>query len=209
MKRLLLASSGIGALPSLVGGETAGLRFAFVPTAAGPEPDSKSWVQADRRQAEALGLDLTTLELASASAHEVEEALADVDGVFVTGGSSFLLLCHAQRSSFAELVVPRVESADLLYVGTSAGAVLAGPELLAAASVEERPAMPGLASSHALGLVDFSVLPHDQDPERTERNTSLVAAHPERRFVRLADDRAVVVRGDEVKVVHSPHLPVP
>lgn len=206
MKRLLLASYGIGALPLLVEGEVAGLRFAFVSAAAGPGAETKEWVQADRRQLEFLGCEVATLDLASMSAHEVEKALTRADGVFVTGGNSYLVLWHARRSGFAELVCPPVEAGSLLYVGTSAGAMLAGPDLGPAASLDNRSEVPELETSSALGLVPFTVLPHDQEPEAGALHDEIVAAHPSVRFIRVADGRAVLVRDDEVEVVDSPLL---
>lgn len=205
MKRLLLASSGVGALRALAG-DPSGLRLAFVPDAAGPAAETKLWVRADRRQLAALGCEVSTLELASAERGDVEEALSAADAVFVTGGNSYLLLSHALRSGFADVVVPLVESGALLYVGTSAGALLAGPDLEPAASPDNRAVVPELESTRALGLVRITVLPHDDEPGRAEHHAALVAAHPERELVRLTDDRAVVVRGDEWEIVDSPHL---
>jgi dipeptidase E len=204
MKRLLLASHGIGALPSLAGRDTAGLHFAFVPTAAGPEAETKPWIQADRRQLEILGCTLSTLDLAAVGAREVEKALRDVDGVFVSGGNSYLLLWHARRSGFAELVTGRVQDGSLLYVGTSAGSLVASPDIAPAASLDNRREVPELESSAALALVPFTVLPHDDDPETAAIHDGIVAAHPSVSFVRLADDQAVLVRGDSVEVVGSP-----
>lgn len=203
MKRLLLASYGIGAVASLVG-ETVGLRFAFVPTAAGPEFGLKEWVQADRRGLEVLGCEVSVLDLATVGPAEVEEALTGLDGVFLTGGNSFLLLWHARRSGFAELVAPLVERGDLLYVGTSAGAMVAGPDLAPAANLDNRREVPELESSVALGLVPFTVLPHDNQPEARAIHDAIVAAHPSLPFVRLTDGKAVVVNGDRVEVVDSP-----
>lgn len=204
MKRLLLASYGVGALLSLLDGDVAGMRLAFVPTAAGPDADSKEWVRADRRQLERLGCEVSTLELASSSAREVENALISADGVFATGGNSYLLLWHAVRSGFAEQVPELVEAGSLIYVGTSAGAMLAGPDLAPAANLDNRREVPELESSRALGLVPFTVLPHDQYPEARALHDEIVAAHPSVRFIRLADGRAVLVRGDSVEVVDSP-----
>ena len=203
MKQLLLASHGVGALPELAGRETAGLRFAFVPTAAGPDAESKFWVQADRRQLEVLGCEVSTLELSAVQAGAVDTALRGLDGVFLTGGNSFLLLWHALRSGFAERVVPLVERGELLYVGTSAGAVVAGPDVGPVVSSDGRRAVPEPESSRALGLVDFTVLPHDQEPDFHARNDEVVAAHPSVPFIRLTDDRAVLVRGSEADVVES------
>lgn len=206
MKRLLLASYGVGALPELADGKAGGLRFAFIPTAAGPDAEAKEWVQSDRRQLEILGCEVSTLELAHAEADEVAAALRGVDGVFLAGGNSYLLLWHARRSGFAGLVSPLVEAGDLLYVGTSAGAMVAGPDLAPAANLDNRNEVPELESSVALGFVPFTVLPHDQEPEARELHDEIVAANPAVRFVRLADGRAVLVRGDAVDVVDSPVL---
>jgi dipeptidase E len=206
MRRLLLssASPGIGSLPLAAGREVAGLRFAFVPTAAGPEFETKDWVQADRRQLEALGCEVSTLDLARAAADEVDAALAAADGVHLVGGNAYLLLRHARRSGFAQRVVPLVESGALLYAGTSAGSLLAGPDLAPAASPDNRAAVPELESSRGLGLVEFGVLPHDQEPGVSARHDAIVAEHPDREFVRLTDDEAVVVLGGAWEVVPSP-----
>lgn len=204
MKRLLLASYGVGALPSLVGDEMAGSRFAFVPTAAGPAFETKPWVQADRRALEALGCQVSVLDLAVVEPAQTEEALDAIDGVLLTGGNSFLLLWHARRSGFADLVRPLVDGGELLYVGTSAGAMVAGPDLAPAANLDNWLAVPELESSIALGLVPFSVLPHDNLPEARVLHDEIVAAHPAAHFVRLADGKAVLVRGDHVEVVDSP-----
>jgi peptidase E len=205
MKRLLLASAspGIGALPLAAGRDPAGLRVAFIPTAAGPDAESSPWVQGDRRQLELLGCELRTLDLAMAERDDVESALAAADGVFLTGGNAYLLLWHAQRSGFADLVVPRVESGKLLYAGTSAGALLAGPDLDPAASVDNRAVVPELESSRALGLVPFSVLPHDNDAESRAYHDAALATAPDGEFVLLTDELAVVVRGHEWEVVAS------
>ena len=203
MKRLLLASFGVGALPELVDGDVAGLRLAFVPTAAGPEAEDKEWVRVDRRQLEALGCSLSTLDLAAVEADELAAALGEVDGVFLTGGNSYLLLWHARRSGFAGRVVPLVERGQLLYAGTSAGAMVAGPDLGPAANLDNRREVPELESSAAFGLAPFTVLPHDNLPEARALHDEIEAAHPSTRFVRLRDGKAVLVRGDVTEVVDS------
>lgn len=206
MKRLLLASYGVGALPELVDGDIARRRFAFVPTAAGPDAGAKEWVRADRRQLESFGCEVTTLDLARVEVDELPAALHGVHGVFLTGGNSYLLLWHVRRSGFAEHVVPLVERGELLYVGTSAGAMVAGPDLAPAANLDNRREVPELDSSAALGLVPFTVLPHDNDPEARAIHNGIEATHPSVSFLRLRDGSAVLVRGDSVEVVDSPSL---
>lgn len=203
MKRLLLASAsrGIAALPLAAGRDAAGLRFLFIPTAAGPDGMRQPWVRGDLRALEALGCAVSPFDLAASGPGDVATALAATDGVFLCGGNAYLLLWHAQRSGFADHVVPLVESGSVLYAGTSAGAILAGPDVFPAASLDNRAAVPELESTRGLGLVGFSVLPHDQEPESRAYHDAAVAAGAEFELVRLTDDRAVVVRGDDVEIV--------
>jgi dipeptidase E len=204
VKRLLLASSGISALPVLLGGPADGLRVAFVPTPAGPEAEREPWVQADRRQLELLGCRLSTLELATADSDEVARALRGLDAVFITGGNAYLVLWHARRTGFAREASKLVEGGSLVYIGTSAGAILAGPDVEPAASPDGRGEAPALQSTTALQLVPFSVLPHDQEPERGALNAAVLEEHGRERFIPLRDDQAVVVRDDAHEIVASP-----
>jgi dipeptidase E len=203
VKRLLLASHGISALPQLLGRVT-DLRVAFVPTPAGPDAEQQPWVQADRRQLALLGLQVSTLELATVEPEEVAARLSEVDIVHVTGGSAYLVLWHARRTGFATLVPRLVESGSLVYLGDSAGAMLAGPDIEPAANPAGRGDAPVMDSTEALGLVPFSVLPHDEDPERHARNKAIVDRYGAAGFVRLRDDQAVLVRGETWEVVASP-----
>jgi dipeptidase E len=206
VRRLLLGSYGVAAVTQLVAGDVRGLPLAYVPTAAGPEAETKFWVKADRTQLRRLGCDSVTLDLALAGTAEVEACLGAVGAVFVTGGDAYRLLWHAHRSGFSVVVRELVERGDLLYVGTSAGAILAGPDIAPLASWEDAADVPRLPSTEALRLVGFTVLPHDDHDDRSAKNEAIVLANPQRDFVRLRDDQAVLVRGQTATIVDSPLL---
>jgi dipeptidase E len=202
MRKLLLGSSGIGGLRELLP-DIDNAHLGYVPTAAGRRAEEMFWVQEDRRQLEALGCGVTTLDLAGASERAVKKVLAAADVVFATGGNAYVLLWHARRSGFARLVSQVVADGNLVYVGTSAGAILAGPDLEPAASAEGREEMPDLDDTTGLRLVDFSVLPHDNDPERNAYNAVVAGDARPGRFYRLRDDQAVLVRGEHIAVIQS------
>jgi hypothetical protein len=71
-----------------------------------------------------------------------------------------------------------------------------------------------LLASHGIGalrdLVDdpagmrFVFVPTAAGPDAEEIHDAIVAAHPAVEFVRLTDDRAVLVRGEAAEVVASP-----
>jgi dipeptidase E len=197
---MLLGSFGIGALPMLVDGDVSKLRVAYVPTAAGPDAESQFWVKADREQLRRLGCQTVTLDLAQASPDVVERELGAVEAVFVTGGDVYDLLREAHRSGFFDVVPTLVENGSLIYIGTSAGAMFAGPDVARPSSPLEAP---DLDSTTGLCLVHFSVLPHDDHPNRRKLNEDIVRRYPEHDFIVLRDEQAVVVRGSSSNVVPS------
>jgi dipeptidase E len=76
-----------------------------------------------------MGFPVTALPLAGTSRETVCTQLGRARLVFVTGGNAFHLLHHAIASGFTSLVPPLVQSGVLIYVGISAGAHLATPDL--------------------------------------------------------------------------------
>jgi peptidase E len=89
----------------------------------------------------------------------------------------------------------------LVYVGMSAGAHLATPDLLPCVSEDTRWKAPELATTKALELVSFSVLAHYGDPDRAERHRQLLAAAQPRPIVPVTDAQLIVVRGSRRSVI--------
>jgi dipeptidase E len=104
-------------------------------------------------------------------------------------------------SGFTEVVPPLVRSGALVYVGMSAGAHLATPDLLPCVSADTRWKAPELATTKAMELVSFSVLAHYGDPDRAERHRRLLAAPQPRPIVPVTDAQLIVVRGSRRSVI--------
>jgi len=121
-----------------------------------------------------------------------------VEGVFVTGGYPLFLLERAQASGFVEAVRDGARAGRLAYVGVSAGAALAGPDISPLANPDD----PGRATdTGCIGLVDFVVIPHvDRHPPEVfeGRRRMFQDRFP---LWPLRDDQAVaVVRGQVAEV---------
>jgi dipeptidase E len=197
---LFLGSAGLGALPAWLDAlPVAPRRAVLIPTAANPLP-SAPYVQAAADLLKGEGLDVEYLDLERAAHEDVRHALGRAQVVFVAGGYPMFLLEHVRRSGFDGLAVDAVTTGALTYVGISAGAALAGPDL--------RPlqdeADPGVVNSTAgLGLVPFVVLPH--------RNRGRAARHDRQAAdpalpwptISINDDQAVTVAGDGFDVLDS------
>ncbi|MEV3923107.1 Type 1 glutamine amidotransferase-like domain-containing protein [Actinomadura coerulea] len=155
--RLFLGSAGLGALPAWLGSlPDVPRRAVLVPTAANPLP-SAPFVRAGAELLGAEGLAVDVLDLEGASGDGARRVLDGAQVVFVTGGYPVFLLEHVRRSGFDRVAVPAVGDGSLAYVGISAGAALAGPDLRPLRGSDD----PGTVDSTAgLGLVPFVVLPH-------------------------------------------------
>ena len=72
-----------------------------------------------------LGIEIECVDCARDS-DEIERPLATAECIWVTGGNTFFLWHHMQRRGVDELVRRRVLDDGILYVGQSAGSIVAG-----------------------------------------------------------------------------------
>lgn len=160
---------------------------AFIPTAGDIYP-STPWIEGDRRALIDLGYQITDVDLKGKAATSLKEELAFADIIFVAGGNTTYLLVEARRSGF-DLIIRDLLAQGKMYIGSSAGSILAGPSVepfleedlgeLGRNFVVENPA--------CLGLVDYIVLPHY--PAYTERNDEIAEKYAERfAFAKMTDD---------------------
>ena len=111
---------------------------------------------------------------------EPRAALDRVDAVFVGGGNTYVLLKRLRESGLLDAIRARA-LADTPYVGSSAGANLAGPTILTTNDWN----VVALDRFEALGLVPFNVNPHylETDPA--------MAPHSETRDDRIREYHVV------------------
>ena len=194
--RLFLASHGLGALPSFLGEE---LNLLYVPTAAKPLSDQE-YAEGNRRSLARLGYRLVELDIEGA---DDLSALDSADAVFVDGGSPFFLL-QAMRESGFDAAVSEAVRGGLPYVGMSAGAVVAGPDLEPLSTTSNTGLAPRLRSTEGLALVDSVVFPHFNSPERAAQFAKVDAEYGARyALVPLSDSQALIVDDEGARVVDS------
>lgn len=151
--RLLLTSFGHDHIPDFVSGT-----LAYVPDAArtfGAQPH----VNVERDMLRDFGLSLTELPLDSTPPEEIDRVLGSVDGVYVAGGETFDLL-HVLRSTGADEILTRHVRAGLPYIGTSAGAVVAGPSIQPVSLLDSPDIAPDLQDYRGLGFTEHVIIPH-------------------------------------------------
>lgn len=163
----------------------------MVPTAANPldEPGIAEELEGEllRAQVTAERLDIDT-----ASSDEIERALDAAGVIAVSGGDPFYLLASARRSGF-EVAVRAAVSRGVVYLGLSAGAMIAGPSLEPLRLSSPFAAPDGLDLT-AMGLTDVLVLPHHNAPGRALRHDAARKAYGHTiRLVPLYDHELLVI----------------
>lgn len=157
---LLLLSSGLSSerirrlLGSLV--RVRGYRKAQIIPSAHPKKERAPWAQRTREQLEGIGLEVRFTDLDAK-----REAIADdADLVYVCGGNTYHLLKSIQEHpSDIRAGLHEVFSRGGLYVGTSAGAVVAGPDVRCA-SVGGDANKARVTDFTAFQFIDRHIIPH-------------------------------------------------
>ena len=126
-------------------------------------------------------------------------AVREADALLFEGGDSFYLTDWVRKSGLADLL-PSLRP-EMVWVGLSAGSMVAGPNIIAP---EPGESIPPTGSGTGLGLVDFAVLPHmDHEgwPENSMAELEILAARMPVPTYLLDDQSAVKVTDAGVEVV--------
>lgn len=139
------------------------LNVAFIPT-AGDTYKNTPWIDYDRNKLKELGFNIKDIDLKGKDKQSLKKELLDMDIIFVAGGSASYLLEQAQISNFLEIVKDMV-SQGVVYIGSSAGSLLASTNIEIDKVFDDGEFGKELSSYEALGFIDFVILPHADNPK--------------------------------------------
>jgi len=204
MKKLFLASSASNTLIKFVESlncPTSDLKVAFVPT-AGHLYEDNWFIEKDRNALINLGFNVEDINLENKNKSQLINEMNGIDIVFVAGGNTFYLLQEVMKSEFNEIIISFVEKGGM-YIGSSAGSLLAGPSIELAQNIDDQNDAPELKSYDSLGLVDFVVMPHYDDEDFKDKIDSNLEKFSNYKYeiIKITDREAVLVEGDGFKIV--------
>jgi dipeptidase E len=216
--KFLLTSGGVknasmrDALAGLLGKPIAESSALCIPTAlyAMPGGGGAAWRmlsgQSNNPLAELGWKSLGLLELTALPSLKAEfwvPMVQEADALLFAGGDSFYLGGWMRKSGLADLI-PQLKP-DLVWVGVSAGSMIAGPHMIAP---EPGESIPPIGSGEGLGLVDFAILPHldhEKFPENSMAELEILAARMPVPTYLIDDQTAVSVADGAVRVVSEGH----
>ena len=204
MTKLFLASSFKDAANIFVDFETdmIGKRVTFIPTASIVEKVD-FFVAAARKALEKMGLIIDVLEISSASEEEIKSKLRENDYIYVSGGNTFYLLQELQRTGADKLIIEEVNKGKL-YIGESAGAIIASNNIEYAKGMDSVKKAPNLQDYNALGLVEFYPLPHfNSFPFKKAVQKIIDTYSSELDFAIIGNHDAITVQKNKMEIVRG------
>lgn len=164
--KLFLASeakeqSSMKKLEEFVGGFK-GKNIAYIPTAANGEEPYGTWKTGTTWNVfNSTGANVELMELEDYTNMHFPEMLLNKDILFVAGGMCGYLMYWMRRTKL-DKCLPDLLDKGLIYVGSSAGSMVAAPTLHTAEIYLNEPEI-GAEVIPGLGLVDFDFYPHFND----------------------------------------------
>lgn len=129
----------------------------FMTTASEGESGDLSWLDDDRQPLLNAGLEVFDYSVTNKTPEEIEKAVKDIGAIFVAGGNTYYLLSHVRKSGF-DKIITRLVNEGIPYIGSSAGAILAGQSI--ETSLDDPSITPELTNYSGLNLCSISVRPH-------------------------------------------------
>jgi dipeptidase E len=145
--------------------------------------DRDAYASMAQKRFEKMGYTLTSIH----TADKPRQAVNNAESIFVGGGNTFRLLKTLYDNGALNAIRERVEN-GIPYIGSSAGANVAGPTIK---TTKDMPIVQP-PSFNALGIVPFQISPHFQDPDP---NSTHMGETQEERINQFHEENATPVAG--------------
>ncbi len=209
--KLLLTSGGLTnpsmreALEDLVGKPLDEAKLAFIPTAANVEKGDKEWLINDLSDAKSIFFSVNIVDISAIPKELWLPRLEEAEVLLFGGGNTFHLMHWIEKSGLKELLPKLLEAR--VYVGISAGSIVACPTLLTSQSdrlLYYEDEAKGYTNTKGLGLVNFHIRPHlnsSHFPSIREPLLEQLAAQIKEPLYGIDDETAIKVDDEEISVV--------
>lgn len=201
MKKMFLASSFIDVASLLADFEPdlSGKRITFIPTASRVE-EYVVYVEEGRAALEQMGLIVDELDVSTAATADIAAKIRTNDYIYVSGGNTFYLLQELKKTG-ADAIIADAVNAGKLYIGESAGSIIASADIEYVKGMDSVEPAPDLPDFAALSLVDFYTVPHYNSFPFKESAQQIVDTYSATLSLRpITNNEVICVRGNEISV---------
>ena len=204
MKRLFLCSSFADVANLLIDFANENLKgkiIAFIPTASLTE-SIRFYVKTGKKALEKVGMIVEEVEITQFSNEEISSILHKCDYIYITGGNTFFLLQELKRKGVDKIISEQVKSGKL-YIGESAGAIIASPDTEYMKNVNFDPIKkaPELEDYSSLGLVDFYTISHYGNFPFKKKGEKVIQLYNEKlQLIPISNKQAIFIEDSNIQI---------
>ena len=167
----------------------------FIPTAANVE-EYRDYVDEGITVLKENGYDVTVLDIATAPHSKSVQVIKNSGCLCISGGNTFYLLQELKRNGLLDLIKQKIQD-DMLYIGESAGAIIACPDISYNQIMDDKTVATELTNYSGMGLVDYYVLPHNGEFPFVETTAQTIKIYSEKiNLIPLNNSQAVIVKNE-------------
>jgi len=197
-KTVLLTSGGMrmkDEIIKLLQKPTYDINVAFISTASKPEGDL-AYLKSDWEIMKELGFNLEEVDIEGKKEGDLLRRLEVKDLIYVEGGNTFYLM-KAMRACNFERIITKLLKKGIVYVGVSAGSIVAGKTIKTAGWPNGDENAVGLKDMKGLNLVPFDIYVHYQEGDAEIIKKQIPWEWQRKKLRILTDDQAILVQGKE------------
>ena len=203
LKNMILTSSlyeSIELVKKFLDKNTESKKILFIPTAANVE-EYKKYMHLTQKAFEDFGYEVENFDVSIFSEEIAKEKLSEAKTVFISGGNTFYLLQELKRKNLTSYLKERIEN-GLLYIGESAGSVIAAPNIEYASIVDDKTLATELDDYTGLNLVDFYIVPHFEEEPFVESSRNTVELYKDKLDLKLINNKeAILVENNNFTII--------
>lgn len=176
--------------------------LAFIRTAVETiDDDDMNWLENDRNALINAGFSVQDYTITGKTADQIKQELSAFDALYFSGGDTAYTLKQSQLSGCIPVIRKLILEDGKVYIGTSAGSIIAGPRLTDYLAIDA----PDITDTTAYGLVNFTLVPHWGDADFRERylERRLPIAYHEKQvpLIALSDTQYCHVKNGAMTIV--------
>ena len=203
MKNMILTSSlyeSIELVKKFLDKNTESKKILFIPTATNVD-EYKKYIHLTQKVFEDFGYEVENFDVSVFSEEIAKEKLSEAKIVFISGGNTFYLLQELKRKNLTSYLKERIEN-GLLYIGESAGSVIAAPDIEYASVIDDETVATELDDYAGLNLVDFYIVPHFEEEPFVESSRNTVELYKDKLDLKLINNKeAILVENNNFTII--------
>ena len=203
LKNMILTSSlyeSIKLVKKFLDKNTESKKILFIPTATNVD-EYKKYIHLTQKAFEDFGYEVENFDVSIFSEEIAKEKLSEAKIVFISGGNTFYLLQELKRKNLITYLKERIEN-GLLYIGESAGSVIAAPDIEYASVIDDKTVATELDDYTGLNLVDFYIVPHFEEEPFVESSRKTVELYKDKLDLKLINNKeAILVENNNFTII--------